>query len=132
MKNVAAFLVGLTLLFAVDGACSARLLEGPATTLLPSDIAANPGKYDGKHVDVRGCVVVGPKNRNIFDSQQGVHSSEGACLGLAGPNSMFTSFHKRYIRKLSGTFRRNLCGEHDVGLYWCGQSGIELDRGSRP
>lgn len=134
MKHVKAIFLGLFATCALgSGAYSAHLaVARSASSLLPGDIIADPGKYDGKHVNVRGYVVVGPESRNIFDSQKGEHSSKGTCLGLDGPNTMFSSFHKRYIRKLSGTFRRNLCGEHDVCLYWCGKSGIELDQGSKP
>jgi hypothetical protein len=102
------------------------------SALLLGDLVRDPAKYDGNHVTVRGYVVVGPESRNIFESQKAAHSPSGVCLGLDGPDIMFTSFHKAYRRNISGIFRRNLCGEHDVCLYWCGQSGIELDKNSKP
>ena len=100
-----------------------------AGVLLPSEIIANSAEFDGKHVDVRGYVVIGPESRNIFDSQEGAMSRNGACLGLAGSNSMFSTFQRRMTQKLSGIFRRHICGPNDVCLYWCGESGIELDTG---
>jgi hypothetical protein len=102
----------------------------PAT--LPSELVENPDKFDGKHVNVRGYVVITPEGRNIFDSKSGSKAREGVCLGLAGPNSMFTQFHQRYVKNLSGIFRKKICGPEDVCLYWCGDSGIELDSGSAP
>ena len=100
--------------------------------LLPSELVANPEAFDGKHVDVRGYVVIGPESRNIFDSKGGSVDSHGACLGLAGTNAMFSEFHRRQTQRLSGIFRRKICGPNDVCLYWCGESGIELDAGSTP
>jgi hypothetical protein len=113
--------------------CSARLVTSPnPVPVLPSELAANPEKYDGKHVSVRGYVVLGPEARNIFDSEKGRDDPHGACLGLDGPDAMFGSFHERYVQKISGVFRRSLCGPKDVCLYWCSSSGIELDKESQP
>lgn len=108
---------------------SASQASGP---LLPSELTANPEAFDGKHVDVRGYVVIGPESRNIFDSKKGSVDRNGACLGLAGPNAMFSEFHRRQTQRLSGVFRRKICGPNDVCLHWCGESGIELDAGSTP
>ena len=98
----------------------------------PSELTANPEAFDGKHVDVRGYIVIGPESRNIFDSKAGSVDRHGACLGLAGPNAMFGEFHRRQTRRLSGIFRRKICGPDNICLYWCGESGIELDAGSTP
>ena len=100
--------------------------------MLPSELAAHPEKYNGRHVIVRGFVVLGPESRNIFNSKQGSRDAHGVCLGLDGPEAMFTGFHSRYVTRLSGTFWNTLCGPHDVCLFWCGKSGIRLDAGSRP
>jgi hypothetical protein len=122
------------LLLAVIGlGCSERLLAAQgARAASPSELAADPEKYDGKHVDVRGYVVLGPEKRNIFDSEKGASDPHGVCLGLDGPEAMFTDFHQHYTQKISGIFRRKLCGDNDVCLYWCSSSGIELDKGSKP
>jgi hypothetical protein len=101
-------------------------------TLLPSELAAHPAEYDGKHVVVRGYVVLGPESRNIFDSEKGSRDPHGACLALDGPEEMFDSFHSRYTKGISGVFKKALCGKNDVCLYWCSSSGIELDKGSKP
>lgn len=101
-------------------------------TTLPSELVANPDKFDGKHVNVRGYVVITPEGRNIFDTKVGSKSREGACLGLAGPSSEFTQFQQRYVKNLSGIFRKKICGAEDVCLYWCGDSGLELAPGSMP
>jgi hypothetical protein len=134
MRSATAATIGVTLLLAVIGlGCSERLIAAQnEETLLPSELAAHPEKYDGKHVDVRGYIVLGPETRNIADSEEGYDDPHGACLGLDGPEAMFNDFHRRYTQKISGIFRQKLCGEHDVCLYWCGSSGIELDNGSRP
>lgn len=99
--------------------------------LLPSDLVSNPDKFDGKHVNVRGYVIIGPESRNIFDTRDGSLNRNGACLGLSGDNAVFSKFHRGQTR-VSGIFRQNICGPNDVCLYWCGQSGIELDEGSVP
>jgi hypothetical protein len=99
---------------------------------LPSELIANPGRYDGKHVTLRGYVVIGAESRNIFDSEAGYNDAHGACLGLDGPKAAFHIFHRGYSKKISGTFRRKLCGENDVCLFWCSASGIELDKGINP
>ena len=126
-------LVSLMAFGASGAACSNQTLAArSAPTLLPSELAASPDKYDGKHVDVRGYVVVGPESRNIFDSEQGSRDRHGVCLGLDGPNTMFSEFHKRPTPRISGIFHRKLCGEKDVCLYWCGEAGIALDKGSKP
>ena len=116
------------------GCSGTKIPSAPQATrlLLPSELAANPEAFDGKHVDVRGYVVIGPENRNIFDSKEGSADPHGACLGLAGPNAMFSNLHRRRTQRLSGIFRRKICGTNDVCLFWCGESGIELDAGSTP
>jgi hypothetical protein len=101
-------------------------------TVLPSELVAHPEKYDGKHVDVRGYIVLGPETRDILDSEKSYNDPHAACLGLDGPEEMFDGFHRRYTRKISGVFRRVLCGKNDICLYWCGISGIELDKDSKP
>lgn len=124
---IAAFLVAAT------SGCSSQLAAGRAEgTVLPSELSKHPEQYDGKHVDVRGYVVIGPEKRNIFDSEKESRDAHGACLGLDGPDAMFDSFHSRYTQRISGVFRQSLCGKNDVCLYWCSSSGIELDEGSKP
>jgi hypothetical protein len=134
MRGATVVTVGLTLLLSAGASgCSTRLVaEQDEGTVLPSELVAHPEKYDGKHVDVRGYIVLGPEARNIFDSDKGFNDPHGACLGLDGPETMFTSFHKGYTPKISGVFKRSLCGPKDVCLYWCSASGIELDKGSKP
>jgi|ERR1700741_226095 len=116
----------------VAAACSnAAVAARDEIIRLPSELVANPSVYDGKHVSVRGYVVIGPESRNIFDSEAGYGDAHGACLGLDGQDAKFKNFHHGYT-KISGVFRRKLCGENDVCLFWCGTSGIELDRESKP
>jgi hypothetical protein len=114
----------LSLLFASVG--------NAAPELTPSEILANAARYDGQHVTVNGYVVLGPETRDIFDSKAAAESAHSACLGLDAPDKSFTSFHKRYEHRLSGIFRRQLCGPKDICLFWCSTSGIELDSGQRP
>lgn len=134
MRGTTAVVLGLALLVLTEtSGCSAILVANRETeTVLPSELVAHPEKYDGKHVDVRGYIVLGPEARNIFDSEKGFNDPHGACLGLDGPEAMFGSFHKGYTPKISGVFRQSLCGPKDVCLYWCSASGIELDKGSKP
>jgi hypothetical protein len=133
MRSTTATLVGLTLLVLAEAGCSTALVANRvAETVLPSELVAHPEKYDGKHVDVSGYIVLGPEARNIFDSEKGFNDPHGACLGLDGPEAMFGSFHKAYTPKISGIFRQSLCGPKDVCLYWCSSSGIELDKESKP
>lgn len=134
MSSATATVMGLALLVLAGVAgCSTRpVANRDAETVLPSELVAHPEKYDGKHVDVRGYIVLGPEARNIFDSEKGFNDPHGACLGLDGPDTMFGSFHKGYTPKISGVFRQSLCGLKDVCLYWCSSSGIELDKGSKP
>jgi hypothetical protein len=105
-------------------------------TVLPSDLAADPLKYDGKHVTVRGYIVLKPESRNIFDSEAGTNDPHGTCLGLRGSDLMFKSFHRKKVERISGIFKRKLCADNEVCPYWCyssgAQSGIVLDKGSRP
>jgi hypothetical protein len=126
--------IGSALLLAAIGlGCSQRLIAAQnEQTLLPSELAANPEKYDGKHVKVRGYIVLGPEARNIADFDEGYNDRHGACLGLDGPESMFTGVSRHYTQKISGIFRRKLCRDNDVCLNWCNSSGIELDKGSKP
>jgi hypothetical protein len=134
VRSATAATVGSALILAIIGlGCSERFFTAQSEqTLLPSELAANPEKYDGKHVNVRGYIVLGPEARNIADSDEGYNDRHGACLGLDGPEAMFTAFSRHYTQKISGIFRRKLCGDNDVCLYWCSASGIELDMGSRP
>jgi hypothetical protein len=101
-------------------------------SLLPSELVRNASKYDGKHMVVRGFVVIGPESRSIFDSNDGVEDPDAACLGLGGPDEMFREFHIRYTSKLSGFFRQRMCGKDDICLMYCGTAGIDLDEGSKP
>lgn len=134
MRSATVVTIGSALLLAVIGlGCSEQLVAARnEETLQPSQLAANPEKYDGKHVNVRGYVVLGPEARNIADSEAGYNDRHGACLGLDGPEAMFTGFRRYYTQKISGIFRRKLCGDNDVCLYWCSSSGIELDKDSKP
>jgi hypothetical protein len=126
--------VAAVLLLAIVGAgCSAQAatVRG-GIAHLPSELVANPGRYDGKHVTLRGYVDIGAESRNIFDSEAGYNDAHGACLGLDGPKAAFHKFRRGYTKKISGIFRRKLCGEADVCLFWCSASGIELDKGRNP
>ena len=123
---------GVAVLVVFAAGCASESVTGSGTTVLPSELASHPEKYDGKHVDVRGYVVIGPEKRNIFDSEKGSQDPHAVCLGLDGPEAMFGNFHSQYIPRISGIFRQSLCGKNDVCLYWCSTSGIELDKGSKP
>ncbi len=130
MRTSAMF--GVAVLAAFASGCASESIAGSDRTVLPSELANHPERYDGKHVDVRGYVVIGPEKRNIFDSEMGSQDPHGVCLGLDGPDAMFGNFHSQYTRRISGIFRQSLCGKNDVCLYWCSSSGIELDKGSEP
>jgi len=134
MRSATVATIGSVLLLAVirTGMFERLLAAQGAGTVSPASWQQNPEKYDGKHVDVRGYVVLGPEKRNIFDSEKGASDPHGVCLGLDGPEAMFTDFHRHYAQKISGIFKRKLCGDNDVCLYWCSSSGIELDKGSKP
>jgi hypothetical protein len=84
---------------------------------LPSELIANPGRYDGKHVTLRGYVVIGAESRNIFDSEAGYNDAHGACLGLDGPKAAFRIFHRGYSKKISGTFEEN-CAEKTTSAFF--------------
>lgn len=132
MRLVAAAAIGAALFWMmVEPRCSGALAADADETLTPSELMANPEKYDGKHVDVRGYIVLRPESRNIFDSESGYRDGHGACLGLRGTAVMFQRFHRRYTKKISGVFRKKLCRDKEVCLYWC-ISGIELDKESKP
>lgn len=134
MTSLKTGLVALLSVVGIAAGCVGAMPSSSSKTvspMTPSELAANPEAFDGKHVEVRGYVVVGPESRNIFDSKEASADRNGVCLGLAGSNAMFSQFHRRYER-LSGTFRKKICGPNDVCLYWCGESGIELDPGSTP
>jgi hypothetical protein len=124
----------LLLLIACTSNCS--IVPSTENILLPSELAANPQKYDGQHVVVKGYVKLATESRNIFDSKVGFHDPHGACLGLDGPEEMFNGYHQRMVSRLSGTFRKELCKENEYCRFWCytagRKSGIELDKGSRP
>ncbi len=122
------------LLLAIVGAvCPAQASKARSVVAhLPSELVANPGRYDGKHVTLRGYVDIGAESRNIFDSEAGYNDAHDACLGLDGPKAAFHKFRRGYTKRISGVFRRKLCGESDVCLFWCSASGIELDKGSNP
>ena len=130
-SGLAILLASLGLFISCSGAKMSSASQA-SRPLLPSELTAHPEAFDGKHVDVRGYVVIGPESRNIFDSKKGSVDGHGACLGLAGSNAMFSEFHRRQTQRLSGIFRQKICGPNDVCLYWCGESGIELDAGSTP
>jgi len=118
-RMVLAALACVTVLQSVAANCQ----DGVVT---PSDISANPDKFDGKHVRVRGYVVITSHSRNIFDSKQGSKDSRGVCLGLYGSKSFVVPARKK-MEIVSGTYRKVLCGPNDVCLYWCSASGIEVD-----
>lgn len=130
MKCSAAAVLFLAIVWA---GCSAQVapVRGEVA-YLPSELIANPGKYDGKRVTLRGYVVISAESRNIFDSEAGYNDAHGACLGLDGAKAAFHNFRRGYTEKISGIFRRKLCGDKDVCLFWCSASGIELDKGSSP
>jgi hypothetical protein len=110
--------------------CSQSLMASDSKYVTPEELASNPDKFDGKHVTLKGYVVVAPEKRDIFQSKSAYEDPNGVCLGLDGPNSLFRKFTKREISGISGTFRKQLCRENEVCLYWCGKSGIELDEGT--
>lgn len=111
-------------------ACIAMLHTAGADSqnevLTPSEIAANPDQFDGKHVRVKGYVVIAPHARNIFDSKNGHRKPDGTCLGLYGSESFVHTLRKK-MEIVSGVFRKALCGPDDICLYWCSSSGIEVD-----
>ena len=97
------------------------------SSLLPSELISRPDYYDGKHVEVRGYVVIGPESRNMFDSRIDYENHRGACLGLDGSERRFRMLRTGQVSRLSGVFRKTLCGPGDICLFWCPPSGIELD-----
>ena len=131
-KPIATKIIVMCLPLVIAIACSVSDAAQVESVLSPSELVAYPEKYDGKHVHVRGYIVVGPEKRNIFDSLAGYNDPHGACLGLDAPDKKFMNFHMRYTRNISGIFRRKLCRDGEICLYWCGSSGIELDKTSRP
>jgi hypothetical protein len=56
--------------------------------MTPGDLAADPDRYDGKHVIVRGFVAIGPHERDIFDSKKGYEQAGATCLGLLGTSRL--------------------------------------------
>jgi hypothetical protein len=117
-------------LLAIAATC-AMFFQAEATAsqeavIAPSELAANPDKYDGKHVRVKGYVIIGSHARNIFDSRRDSKDPRAACLGLLGSKAFAAVLRKR-TEVVSGTFRKALCGPKDICLYWCSESGIELD-----
>jgi len=127
-------LIAAALLLLIVGAgCSERDDSAQEEVIhLPSELVSNSASYDGKHVTVRGYVVIGAESRNIFDSEAGYNDAHGACLGLDGPAAAFHNFRRGYTKKISGIFRRKICGANDVCLFWCSASGIELDGDGNP
>jgi hypothetical protein len=101
-------------------------LSATEVPVTPGELAANPDKYDGKHVTVRGFVVIGSHERNIFDSKRGYEQAGATCLGLLGTKSFVSHFRKR-VETVKGTFHKALCGPNDICLLWCSAEGIEVD-----
>ena len=93
----------------------------------PKEILANPNLYDGKVLHVKGYVVVTSHGHNMFESEKESRKSRSACIGLLGSKGFEGNYRKAY-ETLEGTFRKRLCGEGDVCLYWCSASGLEVDR----
>lgn len=110
-------------------ACTAMIYTAGADSqnevLTPGELVANPDKFDGKHVRVRGYVVIGPHVRDIFDSKNGHREPNGACLGLDGSASFINPYRQK-VEIVSGIFRKTLCGPDGICLYWCGTSGIQV------
>lgn len=109
------------------GSCASGLPIKPGAEVSIDELAAHPDVYNGKHVVVKAFVVIGPENRNVFSSEQDYNNPNSACLGLDGPDRLFSSFGKRTVSHISGVFEKSLCGPKDVCLYWCSPSGIRLD-----
>ncbi len=110
----------------LSGCAMAPIDPSNLTSLRPSDLLKDPDRYDGQHVVVTGYVVIKPERRIIVDSESEVGKNGDVCLGLDGPRKYFSSFYSKKM-KVSGTFKKNLCGKDDVCLYWCGDAGIILD-----
>ncbi len=127
IKGIAGFLVMFPLFCSMPSVAAHR-----KDAMLPSEFLAHAEEYGGKHVDVRGYIVIGGEARNLFDSRSAADDPHGACIGLDGPDVMFGRHHARYIKKISGVFKRSLCEKDEICLYWCGESGIALDPGSKP
>jgi len=45
---------------------------------------------------------------------------------------MFTDFHRHYAQKISGIFKRKLCGDNDVCLYWCSSPALNWTKAVSP
>jgi hypothetical protein len=100
--------------------------------LLPSELIARADEFDGKRVTIRGYVIIAPEIRDIYDSREDMTKPDGACLGLSLPNiDRLKQFRQGYTAGVSGTFRKTLCTEDSVCLYWCSEAGVELDEDTR-
>ena len=123
------FVVSILFLACGEVGCAPHFAQrGHNETLLPSELIAHAEMFDGQHVTVRGYVVVGAEVRIIADSAQGYKDPHGGCLGLDGPDAMFAGLSRHSVEEVSGVFHRTLCKKDQVCLYWCGDSGIELDK----
>jgi len=123
VRHISRGFLSTLVVFVVLGSTGVSKTESAVT---PGELAANPDKYDGKHVVVRGFVAIGPHERNIFDSKQGYERPGGTCLGLLGPESFLKRSRKR-VETVSGIFHKALCGQNDICLYWCSEAGIKVD-----
>ncbi len=106
-------------------------LQAPAEinydmTFTPTQIVAKSEELDGRHVRVRGYVVITSHAQNIFDSKSDYEGKGGVCLGLSG-SRLFLSPLRSREEVVSGIYKRNLCGRDDVCLSWCSPSGIIAD-----
>lgn len=108
--------------------CAAPAMSSTPQKIMVSvrELAEHPDQFNGRHISVRGYVVISSHGRNIFESKKDYDNPHGACLGLLGSKSFVRSMRKRE-EVVTGIFRKTLCGPHDVCLYWCSTSGIEVD-----
>lgn len=104
----------------------AMLHTAGADSQTPSELIANPDKLDGRHVRVKGYVIITTHERNIFNSKKGYMKADGICLGLYGSESFDHPFRKK-VAIVSGIFSKVLCAPGDICLYGCSSSGIDVD-----
>ncbi len=106
--------------------CAGQYNRKTEGVISPGKIMSNQDQYDGRHVRVRGYVMIGPERRIIVDSPREYQKERRSCIGLDGAADYFSK-HQDGYRIISGVFKKNLCGEKDICLYWCNDAGIIMD-----
>jgi hypothetical protein len=94
--------------------------------LLPSELISKSDIYDGKHVSVRGYVVILPGRSSMYDSRQGERSPLGKCMGLRLPKGILREYRQGYTSGIDGVFRKTLCRTNEICLNYCGESGLDV------